>query len=181
MFGSVQTVRACYDKMFQLKVITPQLVINYAHYLEVSFRDITVKIKRSSSFGWAYGVKSQRVYFPWSQERRYFEESYRVYERGVAAFHWPHVNAIWLMYLSKFVSRYRSTKLERARELFQQATSGVPAKYAKNLFLLYAKLEEEYGLAKHALTIYRAATSAVLPEEKLDMFYVYIARVLPKL
>lgn len=35
MFGSIETVRACYDKMFQLKVITPQLVINYAHYLEV--------------------------------------------------------------------------------------------------------------------------------------------------
>ncbi|CDJ65681.1 XPA-binding protein, putative [Eimeria necatrix] len=143
MFGSIETVRACYDKMFQLKVITPQLVINYAHYLE---------------------------------ERRYYEESFRVYERGVAAFHWPHVNAIWLMYLTKFVSRYRSTKLERARELFQQATAEVPPKYAKNLFLLYAKLEETYGLAKHALAIYSAATKAVLPEDKLDMFCVYIAR-----
>ncbi|OEH78421.1 putative XPA-binding protein [Cyclospora cayetanensis] len=143
MFGSMETVRACYDKMFQLKVITPQLVINFAHYLE---------------------------------ERGYYEESFRVYERGIAAFHWPHVNAIWLMYLTKFVSRYRSTKLERARELFQQATADVPPKYAKNLFLLYAKLEETYGLAKHALAIYSAATKAVLPEDKLDMFCVYIAR-----
>ena len=81
------------------------------------------------------------------------------------------------MYLTKFVSRYRSTKLERARELFQQATAQVPPKYAKNLFLLYAKLEETYGLAKHALAIYSAATKAVLPEEQLDMFCVYIARV----
>lgn len=111
------------------------------------------------------------------QERAYYEESFRVYERGVAAFHWPHVSAIWLMYLTKFVSRYRSTKLERARELFQQATAQVPPKYAKNLFLLYAKLEETYGLAKHALAIYSAATKAVLPEEQLDMFCVYIARV----
>ncbi|KAL8427271.1 hypothetical protein Efla_002709 [Eimeria flavescens] len=143
MFGTMETVRACYDKMFQLKVITPQLVINYAHYLE---------------------------------ECGYYEESFRAYERGVAAFHWPHVNAIWLMYLTKFVSRYRSSKLERARELFQQATADVPPKYAKNIFLLYAKLEETYGLAKHALAIYSAATKAVLPEEQLDMFCVYIAR-----
>ncbi|KAL8272800.1 hypothetical protein Esti_003274 [Eimeria stiedai] len=143
MFGTMETVRACYDKMFQLKVITPQLVINYAHFLE---------------------------------ERGYYEESFRAYERGVAAFHWPHVNAIWLMYLTKFVSRYRSSKLERARELFQQATSDVPPKYAKNIFLLYAKLEETYGLAKHALAIYSAATKAVAPEEQLDMFCVYIAR-----
>ncbi|KAL8451348.1 hypothetical protein Emag_002783 [Eimeria magna] len=144
MFGTMETVRACYDKMFQLKVITPQLVINYAHFLE---------------------------------ERGYYEESFRAYERGVAAFHWPHVNAIWLMYLTKFVSRYKSSKLERARELFQQATADVPPKYAKNIFLLYAKLEETYGLAKHALAIYSAATKAVLPEEQLDMFCVYIARV----
>ena len=112
-----------------------------------------------------------------SQERRYYEESFRVYERGIAAFHWPHLNSLWLMYLTKFVSRYRSSKLERARELFQQATANVPKKYAKNIFLLYAKLEENYGLAKHALAIYSAATKAVLPEEKFDMFLVYIARV----
>lgn len=100
-----------------------------------------------------------------------------MYERGLAAFCWPHLNDLWLMYLTKFVSRYKSRKLERARELFQQATSGVPARYAKRLFLLYARLEEEFGLAKHALTIYHAATRAVLESEKLDMYYVYIARV----
>ncbi|EPT27376.1 XPA binding protein 2 family protein [Toxoplasma gondii ME49] len=143
MTGSPETVRLCYNKMFQLKVITPQLVINYAHFLE---------------------------------EHRFFEESFKVYERGIAAFCWPHLNDLWLMYLTKFVSRYGSSKLERARELFQQATASVPAQHAKRFFLLYAKLEEEFGLAKHALTIYQAATKAVPQEEKLDMYLIYIAR-----
>ncbi|PFH32436.1 XPA binding protein 2 family protein [Besnoitia besnoiti] len=143
MVGTPETVRLCYDKMFQLKVITPQLVTNYAHFLE---------------------------------EHRFFEESFKVYERGIAAFCWPHLNDLWLMYLTKFVSRYGSSKLERARELFQQATSSVPPQYAKRLFLLYAKLEEEFGLAKHALTIYQAATKAVTQAEKLDMYLIYIAR-----
>ena len=34
------------------------------------------------------------------------------------------------------------------------------------LYLLYAKLEEEHGLARHAMSVYERATSAVLPEEQ---------------
>lgn len=34
-----------------------------------------------------------------------------------------------------------------------------------DLYLLYAKLEEEHGLARHAMTIYNRATRAVEKEE----------------
>jgi hypothetical protein len=37
------------------------------------------------------------------------------------------------------------------------------------LYLLYAKLEEEHGLARHAMSVYERATNAVLPEEKFDV------------
>ena len=36
------------------------------------------------------------------------------------------------------------------------------------LYLLYAKLEEEHGLARHAMSVYERATDAVLPEERFD-------------
>ncbi len=36
-------------------------------------------------------------------------------------------------------------------------------------YLLYAKLEEQYGLAKHAMDIYDRATRAVLPGEQLEV------------
>ena len=35
-----------------------------------------------------------------------------------------------------------------------------------DLYLLYAKLEEDHGLSRHAMAVYDRATKAVLPEQK---------------
>lgn len=59
------------------------------------------------------------------QESKFFEESFQVYERGIALFKWPHVSDIWQAYLSQFVERYKGTKLERARDLYKQALGTV--------------------------------------------------------
>lgn len=59
------------------------------------------------------------------QENKYFEDAFKVYERGVKIFKYPHVKDIWVTYLSKFVKRYGKTKLERARELFEHAVEKV--------------------------------------------------------
>jgi len=37
------------------------------------------------------------------------------------------------------------------------------------VFLLYAKLEEEFGLARHAMAVYDRATQAVLPEQQYEV------------
>ena len=42
------------------------------------------------------------------EEKNYFEESFKVYERGVAMFKWPLVFELWTTYLTKFVKRYVS-------------------------------------------------------------------------
>jgi hypothetical protein len=59
------------------------------------------------------------------QEHKYFEDAFKVYERGVKIFKYPHVKAIWVTYLTKFVQRYKRSKLERARELFHEAVQQV--------------------------------------------------------
>ena len=59
-----------------------------------------------------------------SQEAKHWEASFRVYERGVALFKYPHVGPIWAAYLKSFVDRYKGTKLERARDLFESALQG---------------------------------------------------------
>ena len=59
------------------------------------------------------------------QEHKYFEDAFKVYERGVKIFKYPHVKDIWVTYLSKFVKRYGKSKLERARELFEHAVEMV--------------------------------------------------------
>lgn len=142
-FGTFQTCKAVYDRILDLRIATPQIVINYGMFLE---------------------------------DNNYFEEAFKAYERGVGMFKWPNVFDIWNTYLTKFIARYGGKKLERTRDLFEQALEGCPPKHAKNLYLLYAKLEEEHGLARHAMAVYDRATKSVLPEEKYDMFNIYIKR-----
>lgn len=61
------------------------------------------------------------------QELKFWEESFKVYERGLALFKWPHVRDLWQTYLAQFVQRYKGSKLERARDLFRQAIESVSA------------------------------------------------------
>ncbi|XP_020574450.1 pre-mRNA-splicing factor SYF1 [Phalaenopsis equestris] len=141
--GTLESTRSVYERILDLRIATPQIVLNYAFLLE---------------------------------EHKYFEDAFKVYERGVKIFKFPHVKDIWVTYLSKFVKRYGKTKLERARELFEHAIEKAPAQDVKPLYLQYAKLEEDYGLAKRAMKVYDQAVKAVSDGEKLSMYEIYIAR-----
>jgi hypothetical protein len=70
-------------------------------------------------------TSSNNLYFTVPQEHKFFEDAFKVYERGVQVFKYPHVRLIWSMYLDKFVGRYGGKKLERARDLFEQALKEV--------------------------------------------------------
>lgn len=142
-FGTYKSCKAVYDHIIDLKIATPQIIINYGLFLE---------------------------------EHNYFEEAFRAYEKGIALFKWPNVYDIWNTYLTKFLKRYGGTKLERARDLFEQCLEHCPPEFAKSIFLLYAKLEEEHGLARHAMAVYERATTSVLPEQMFEMFNIYIKK-----
>lgn len=142
-FGTFLSTKAVYDKIIELRIVTPQILINYGIFLE---------------------------------EHGYFEESFKAYEKGIALFRWPNVFDIWNTYLTKFLKRYKGSKLERIRDLFEQCLENCPAKYAKVFFYLYAKCEEDFGLAKHAMTIYERSTTKVLPEEKFEVYNVFIRK-----
>ncbi|KAI9003360.1 hypothetical protein DFJ74DRAFT_435548 [Hyaloraphidium curvatum] len=141
--GTVESTRAVYDRIIDLKVANIQTVINYASFL---------------------------------LDNSYFEDAFRVYERGIEVFKYPMAFEIWNIYLAKFVSHYGASKLERARDLFEQALVDVPEKHAKAIYLAYAKLEEDFGLAKHAMRIYDRATRAVGDEDRFSTFEIYIAK-----
>ncbi|SJX64089.1 related to SYF1-member of the NineTeen Complex involved in splicing [Sporisorium reilianum f. sp. reilianum] len=115
-------------------------------------------------------------YAAFLEDNRYFEESFKVYERGVELFTYPVAFEIWNVYLSKFVKRYGGGKLERARDLFEQALDKCPARFCKPLMLMYGQLEEEHGLAKRAMKIYDRATRAVATDDRFDMFVFYLAK-----
>lgn len=139
--GTFKSCKAVYDRIIDLRIATPQIIINYGMFL---------------------------------QENNYFEEAFKGYEKGIALFKWPYVYDIWNTYLTRFLERYKGTKIERARDLFEQCLEKCPPNYSKNLYLLYAKMEEDHGLARHAMQVYSRATKAVPPEEKLSIYNIYL-------
>lgn len=108
------------------------------------------------------------------EENKYFEETFKIYERGLDLFNYPVAFELWNLYLTKAVDR--KIGIERLRDLFEQAVEGCPPKFAKVLYLMYGSLEEERGLARHAMRIYERATRAVSDDDKFEMFNFYITK-----
>lgn len=139
--STLEETKKVYERIFELRIATPQTVVNFANLLE---------------------------------ENKYFEESFKVYERGLDLFNYPVAFELWNLYLTKAVDR--KIGIERLRDLFEQALEGCPPKFAKVLYLMYGSLEEERGLARHAMRIYERATRAVSDENRFEMFNFYITK-----
>ncbi len=139
--STLEETKKVYERIFELRIATPQTVVNFANLLE---------------------------------ENKYFEESFKVYERGLDLFNYPVAFELWNLYLTKTVDR--KIGIERLRDLFEQAVEGCPPKFAKVLYLMYGNLEEERGLARHAMRIYERATRAVSDDDKFEMFNFYITK-----
>ena len=117
-------------------------------------------------------------YASYLEEATFFEESFRVFERSVDLFVYPQVKEIWLAYIDKFTARYGGSKLERLRDLYEQAVKDVPVgPDAVELYLHYGKAEEKYGLPRHAVAVYDRATLAVPDQNKLDMYRLYVKKI----
>jgi len=139
--GSLEETKKVYERIFELRIATPQTVVNYANLLE---------------------------------EHKYYEESFKIYECGLDLFSYPVAFELWNLYLTKAVDR--KLGIERLRDLFEQAVEDCPPKFAKILYLMYGNLEEERGLARHAMRIYERATRAVSDEDRAEMFNFYITK-----
>ncbi len=139
--SSLEETKKVYERIFELRIATPQTVVNYANLME---------------------------------EHKYYEESFKIYERGLDLFSYPVAFELWNLYLTKAVDRKIS--IERLRDLFEQAVEDCPPRFAKVIYLMYGNLEEERGLARHAMRIYERATRAVSDEDRADMFNFYITK-----
>lgn len=151
--GTTSDVIQLHHQMFELRIASPQTIISVAAFLE---------------------------------SHRLFEQAFRLYDRGVSALSWPAALEVWVVYLTKFVKRYGSRKLERARDLYEEAIRTAPVirkgghdlphEHIRLLYIMYANMEEEYSLARHALKVLSRATKAVREEDRADMFRMYIVK-----
>jgi pre-mRNA-splicing factor SYF1 len=110
------------------------------------------------------------------REKSYFEESFRVFERGIAFFQFPHILPLWLAYLREFLARYGGKKLERARVLFESALQQIPPQESRKIYLFYAKFEENHGVHRRAMAIYERACNSTALSDRYELYLVWIAR-----
>lgn len=106
------------------------------------------------------------------------DSAFKIYERGIELFNYPVAFEIWNVYLPKFVKRYAATRLERTRDLFESALQGCPEKFSFHLFLMYGKVEEDYGLLRNTLTIYRRACSIVSSNDRPILYNLLINKTI---
>jgi pre-mRNA-splicing factor SYF1 len=142
--SSIEVVRSAYEKVYEIKIITVSMVLNYASYLE---------------------------------NRHYYEDAFKVYERSVSLFEFPAVKIIWLIYLDKFAERYGSSKLIRLEDLFEEVLRVVPLDDSVEFFMKYINFEEKYGSPKNVLKIFERACKILPDQFKLSMYRLYIKKV----
>ncbi|CAN8062090.1 unnamed protein product [Agarophyton chilense] len=121
------------------------------------------------------------------ESKRLFEQAFRLYNMGCSSIPWPDALQIWVVYLTKFVRRFKSRKLERARDLFEEALRSAPTTkkaghvfphpHLRVLYLMYADMEENYSLARHSLKVLARACREVQEEDRPDLYRHYIVKM----
>jgi pre-mRNA-splicing factor SYF1 len=112
------------------------------------------------------------------KEQKYFEESFSAYEKGVELFDYPGVKVIWKSYLTEFTKRYGGEKVERLRDLYQRCLEQCPPESSSEFFLMQGQLEEEFGLTKRALQIYKQMCQTIPENEKYTAYQLWIAKTI---
>lgn len=105
------------------------------------------------------------------------DDAFRAYERGIALFGYPLAFDLWNIYLPKAVDRWAATRLERVRDLFEQALAGCPPKHLKALYLMQVAVEEQHGLAgRAALRVLARACAAVPAADRLELYRLLLQK-----
>lgn len=133
-------VRGIYDSMMELKVVTPQAILNYAQF---------------------------------ELDRKCFEKSIQVLEKGISLFPWPHCRDIWLFYVSLVQKEKKRFSTERIRDLFDQVVSNCGAKFASIFYFCAFKFELERGTATDAISLLsKGASSLNVPTDAKTGFFL---------
>jgi Tfp pilus assembly protein PilF len=113
-------------------------------------------------------------------EHQYYEESYTAYERGLELFAYPHPGAklLWKAYIDSFIKRYKGTKVERVRNLFSRCLEHCPSSDCAEFFMIHGQYEEEHGLSKRALSVYKEMCEKVPVEDMYTAYQIFITKTI---
>lgn len=149
--GTIATSRATFDLMVELKVVTPQIALNFALYLE-----------EHRYFEASFSVFEKCVsLFKWPQ-------LYYLYL--------PYLTKFVKRYKGRKLERAREIFDQCIYSGQEHKTGDIPAQYVKYIYFLYAHMEEEFGIVRRCLGILKDATKCSAKEDQLTMIKLYLAK-----
>ncbi len=112
------------------------------------------------------------------KEHNCFEEAFSVYEKGVELFSFPALKVVWRSYIKDFLERLAGKHVERTRDLFDRCLEACPSEDCAEFYTQYGAFEEQYGLTKRALSVYRNMCQRVPTSEKAAAYRLYIVKTI---
>lgn len=151
-FSSTESCRACYERIFELKVVTPQIALNYAAFLEErNYFEDSFKVYENaiSLFSFPHVKNIWTSYLDRFMERyegTKLERLRDLFEQVLAAVPEDCAAEFYLKY-AKAEEKYGL--LRHAASVYDRATRAVPESKKLDMYRVYIKnVEQQYGLTK---------------------------------
>ena len=181
--GTISTVKAAYDQVIQLRVATPQMILNYATYLEGKnyFEDSFKAYEKGINiFPWPH-LRSVWIAYLRKFIERYgsseLERCRELFEQAVS--NCPATEAFLLYSLyADFEEKHGSVR--HAMAIYDRATKVVDTEHLYELFLAYIHKVEEYFGAPRTRELYERAIDK-LPETQIKDMCMRFATMETKL
>lgn len=106
------------------------------------------------------------------EDNNRYEESFKIYEKGISIFKYPVVFEIWNIYLAKVIQRNLS--IERIRDLFDQSLINCPSNLSKSIYILYSKFEQDRGSVEKSIKILKKGILNVDIKDKVELYEILI-------
>ncbi|CAN1192380.1 Pre-mRNA-splicing factor SYF1 [Linum perenne] len=166
--GTLDSTRAVYERILDLRIATPQIIINYARLLEENkcFEDAFKVYERGLKIFKHPHVKDIWVTYLSKFVNRYgntkLERSRELFDHAIEMTPADSVKPLYLHY-AKLEEDHGLTK--RAMEVYDQATKAVPSNEKLGMYEIYiARAAEIFGVQK-TREIYEKAIESGLPED----------------
>jgi pre-mRNA-splicing factor SYF1 len=115
-------------------------------------------------------------YCSYLEKRNFFEETFRIFEQGIFYFQWPGLYDLWIVYIIKFINRYRGKKIERIRDMYEEVIKQCPKDKIKIFYYIFAYYEEEYGSFNHCINILDKGANDVPQNDKAFIYSILISK-----
>ncbi|XKL62032.1 hypothetical protein PGB90_001865 [Kerria lacca] len=178
--GTFQSCKAVYDRIIDLKIATPQIIVNYASFLEdnkyfsLEFQIIikVPKFRKPDLFIQCLEhcppKYAKKFYIMFAKMKETYPNTTSA--RNILNVYEKAVSAMYNTYISKAAS---VSGIRKIREIYEKAILDLDGNDSKQMCINYAKLETKLGEIKRARAIYVQCSQVCDPRVTSDFWEMW--------